>query len=110
MNAAMTTAGRDSLNGRIVLVKSSKDRRDPPTALRGTIRVDHESRRVWVEVALPDMFTAPAHRREFELNDAQVEELLSHEQLGTYSCTVDYDFEKDARDQAPVTTETTDKQ
>ncbi len=112
MYDAMATQDRASLHGRIVLVKSSADRRDPPTALRGTIKVVSGSdarSRVFVEVGLPDMFTAPARRREFELTEAQVAELLEQEQLGTFSCTVDYDFEKDARDQAPVASEAADK-
>ena len=84
-----------SLSRAIVLVKSSRDRRNPPTAIRGTIRVyeaNDGAATVKVELDYPQMFESPAHHRVITLTDAQVDELLSSENDGVYQVTVDEDL------------------
>jgi hypothetical protein len=84
------------LSRAIVLVKSSRDRRNPPTALRGTIQVyesnDGAAATVKVELDYPQMFESPAHHRLITLNAAQVDELISSEHDGVYQVTVDDDL------------------
>ena len=86
----------NSLSRAIVLVKSSRDHRNPPTAMRGTIQVyesnDGLSSTVKVELDYPQMFESPAHHRLIVLNDAQVDELLASEREGVYQVTVDEDL------------------
>jgi hypothetical protein len=84
------------LSRAIVLVKSSRDRRTPPTALRGTIEVYEASDGVAavVKVALdyPEMFNTAAHHRLITLSDAEVDELIASERDGVYQVTVDEDL------------------
>jgi hypothetical protein len=85
-----------ALSRALVLVKSSRDRRSPPTALRGTIQVyesnDGAAATVKVELDYPQMFESPAHHRLITLNAAQVDQLLSSEHDGVYQVTVDEDL------------------
>jgi hypothetical protein len=85
-----------ALSRAIVLVKSSRDRRNPPTALRGTIQVyeanDGVAASVKVEIDYPQMFESPAHHRVITLNDGQVDELIASERDGVYQVTVDEDL------------------
>jgi len=97
------------IDGRPVLVCSTRDHRDPPTALRGSIRVmppaEGTARTVCVELSLPEMFTAPAHTRAFPLDAETVERFLRAAPTDTLTCTLDYDFEQDAHDQTAVSPE-----
>ena len=84
------------LHGRLVLLKSSHDRHNPPTGMRGTIEV-RESPGAGPQVTLvidyPQMFTTQARRRTLALNEAQVSELLRSETTGTFEFTIDDDLE-----------------
>lgn len=97
------------IDGRPVLVCPMRDHRDPPTALRGSIRVmppaEGVARMVCVELTLPEMFTAPARQRVFPLDAATVEQFLRATPADTLTCTLDYDFEQDAHDQTAVSPE-----
>lgn len=90
----MTTATEVSrLQGKSVLVKSTRDRRNPPTAMRGWIEVREEqgggSPRVIVAVEFPQMFTSRAHHREIPLDSAALERLLATEHDGVFEFTID---------------------
>jgi hypothetical protein len=84
------------LSGAIVLVKSKRDQHNPPTGMRGTIRVyessDGVSATVKIELDYPQMFDAPAHHRTFVLDDAQVDELIASEHDGVFEITLDEDL------------------
>lgn len=80
------------LNGRVVLVKSSRDQRTPPTAMRGSIEVRDKAGaepEVFVAVEFPQMFTTPAHHRTIALDRRAVENLLASECNGTFEFTID---------------------
>src|SRR3954470_15206912 len=88
--AAEVDLGR--LNGKIVLVKSTRDRRNPPTAMRGTIEVRQNpgaTPDVSIAVEFPQMFTAPAHHRTIPLDHAAITRLLESEYNGTFEFTID---------------------
>lgn len=86
-------ADLDRLHGKIVLVKSTKDRRNPPTALRGTIEVRRPAPDSPPEVALavdfPQMFLSRAHHRTFVLDHSELTRLLASEYNGTFEFTID---------------------
>ena len=87
-----TAADLNQLNGRIVLVRSTKDRRNPPTAMRGTVVVRDNagaSPDVSIAVEFPQMFTSPAHHRSLPLDHAAITRLLTSEYNGTYEFTID---------------------
>jgi hypothetical protein len=89
----MTTAtDLRALQGKIVLVKSTRDRRNPPTAMRGWLEV-HETPAGAPEVAIavefPQMFEQVAHHRVIPLDAAALERLLASERNGTFEFTVD---------------------
>ena len=80
------------LNGRIVLVKSNRDHRNPPTAMRGWIEApaDAESGAdVSVGVEFPQMFSTRAHHRSFRLDEASFAQLLASERNGVFEFTID---------------------
>jgi len=80
------------LNGKVVLVKSSRDHRTPPTAMRGWIEVREKSDAtpvVAVVVEFPQMFTSAAHHRTFPLDDDAIGRLLASESNGTFQFTID---------------------
>lgn len=93
----MTATDRLHLHGASVLVRSTQDRRNPPTALRGTIDTratdGSELPRVRIVLEYPDMFTIPAHQGIIELDDAQAERLLASEHEGVYEFTIDEPLE-----------------
>ena len=93
----MTTADRIHLHGRSVLVRSTQDQRNPPTALRGTIdsKTTEGAERVNLRIVLeyPDMFTVPAHQGVIELDDAAAERLLAGEREGVFEFTIDEPLE-----------------
>jgi hypothetical protein len=80
------------LNGRIVLVRSSRDHRNPPSAMRGWIEVpaDAESPAdAAVVVEFPQMFTTQAHHRTIRLNESSFARLLDSEHNGVFEFTID---------------------
>jgi hypothetical protein len=80
-----------SLHGKVVLVKSTRDIRNPPVAMRGTLDVREESEggpMVTIEVDFPQMFTVPAHRRSLVLAEADIAHLLASEHNGTFEFTI----------------------
>jgi hypothetical protein len=81
-----------TLNGRIVLVKSTRDHRNPPTGMRGWIEV-HETPgappEVRIAVEFPQMFSVPAHHRTIRLDEAALARLLASEYNGTFEFTID---------------------
>ena len=87
------TAGelRD-LQGRIVLVMSSLDHRNPPAGLRGWLEV-HEvgdtETGVYLVVEFPQMFTSRAHHRTIPLSRDDLARLLASERNGALSFTID---------------------
>jgi len=90
---AMTTdIDLRTLQGRVVLVKPARDRRNPPSAMRGWLEVyENAGTRpdVGVAVEFPQMFKVPAHRRTFRMDRAELEKLLSTECNGAFTFTVD---------------------
>lgn len=85
MNATDVTA----LHGKVVLVCSAQDTRNPPTGRRGTIVVTPDtadgSPAVDVEIDFPQMFTRSAHLRRVRLSEAQVSHMLESEHYGTFT-------------------------
>jgi hypothetical protein len=80
-----------SLHGRIVLVRSSRDLRTPPVAMRGMIEVleaPSDEPIVSIAVDFPQMFTSPAHRRNIVLSEADVARLVATERRGTFEFTI----------------------
>jgi hypothetical protein len=78
------------LNGKVVLVRSARDHRDPPTAMRGTIEVGEEQggTRVRIVLDFPQMFTTRAHRRTVTLDEEAIAQLVASEHAGTYAVTL----------------------
>jgi hypothetical protein len=90
--AAGAYADIQALHGRVVLVKSTRDRRNPPTGMRGWIEViDSGGTRPEARIAVefPQMFTQPAHHRTFVLDEARLAQLLASERNGTFEFTID---------------------
>ena len=81
-----------SLHGRNVLVRSSRDIRHPPAAMRGTIEVresgENTSPTIAIAVDFPQMFRTPAHRRDIVLSEAELVRLLATEREGTFEFTI----------------------
>jgi hypothetical protein len=80
------------LQGKIVLVKSTRDRRNPPTARRGWIEVREtagSAPEVSLAVEFPQMFTTPAHQRTILLDHASLQRLLASEYNGTFEFAID---------------------
>ncbi len=81
------------LDGKTVLVRSSRDQRNPPSALRGTIEVRNHTPGTPAEVRLaiefPQMFSARAHHRTIVLSHADILRLLASEYNQTYEFTID---------------------
>ncbi|HUR60177.1 MAG TPA: hypothetical protein VM029_20810 [Opitutaceae bacterium] len=99
----MTLTDLRRLHQKIVLVKSSRDGRNPPTGRRGTIEVhdDPDPRArgaALVQIALdfPQMFTTRAHHRTITLDAAAIERLIASERNGTYELTIDEPLDPDA--------------
>lgn len=92
-----TAADLQRLDGKIVLVKSTRDRRNPPTAMRGTIEVRRAQADATPQVSLavefPQMFTTHAHHRTIPLDQAGVQRLLESECNGTFEFTIDEPLE-----------------
>jgi len=85
-------ADLSQLQGRIVLVRSTRDHRNPPTALRGSIEVHENSGAapdVSIAVEFPQMFNTRAHHRTLPLDPAAIARLLATEHSGTFEFTID---------------------
>lgn len=89
--------GLQRLHGATVLVKSTRDLRHPPTAMRGTIEVRQHAPDAAPEVSLaiefPQMFRSPAHHRTIVLDHADLTRLLASEYNGTFEFTIDDELE-----------------
>ncbi|MDB6114821.1 MAG: hypothetical protein JWQ83_804 [Lacunisphaera sp.] len=88
----MDATGLTHLNGQSVLVKSTADRHDPPTALRGTIEARTGARGqpvVKIVLEYPDMFNTAAHRGVIVLDAAGIERLAASEHDGVFAYTID---------------------
>jgi hypothetical protein len=84
------------LHGKVVLVKSSRDRRTAPTGRRGWIEVRENpgiAPEVRVVVEFPQMFQSRAHQRSFSLDQAAITRLLGSDDNGTLEFTVDEELE-----------------
>ena len=80
------------LNGRIVLVKSNRDHRNPPTAMRGWLEVPAHAKSgvdVSVGVEFPQMFSSRARHRSFRLDESALAQLLASERNGVFEFTID---------------------
>lgn len=80
------------LKGKTVLVRSTRDQRTPPSALRGSIEVhETEGAAPTVSIALefPQMFTSRAHHRNIPLDRAALERLVASERNGAFEFTID---------------------
>lgn len=88
----ITTADLRSLHGKIVLVKSASDTRNPPSAMRGWIEV-HEEKDLPPEIRLavefPQMFTERAHHRTITLDQAALDRLLASQHDGVFEFTLE---------------------
>jgi hypothetical protein len=92
---ASTVAGLRGLNGRVVLVKTSRDHRNPPTGIRGWLEVRDSASgepEVCVAVEFPQMFSRRAHRKTISLDRAALGRLLESERNGTLAITIDDDL------------------
>lgn len=89
----MNPAALSGLNGKVVLVQSARDRHNPPTAMRGTIRISNDPRgqppAVQIELVFPQMFTTRAHQRIVTLNDDEVAELIASDTAGACAVTIE---------------------
>jgi hypothetical protein len=72
-------------------VKSTRDHRNPPSAMRGwiEIRETEQGPQASVAVEFPQMFTSRAHHRTVPLDPAALERLLASETNGTFEFTID---------------------
>ena len=92
------------LNGRSVLVKSRRDRRDPPTALRGTIEAHPgPGGRPDVKIVLeyPDMNNAAARRGIIPVGEQDAERLLAQGRDGVCEHIIDGSLEPGAEPDSP---------
>lgn len=96
--SAATREELEYLNGKSVLVRSARDHRNPPTAMRGTIEVRAAASVPAVEIALefPQMFTTRARHRTIALGDDEVGRLLESEREGTFDLTIDEPLDPEA--------------
>ena len=91
-NSLASATNLKDLNGRIVLVKSSRDRHNPPTGIRGWIEVHGEPGampEVRICVEFPQMFQTRARHRTIPLDQEALERLLASERNGAYEFTVE---------------------
>lgn len=88
----LTANDPKQLPGKVVLVKSTRDRRNPPTAMRGWIE-RHETAggepQIGIAVEFPQMFTTRAHHRFIPLDQAALERLMASERDGAFEFAID---------------------
>jgi hypothetical protein len=80
------------LHKRIVLVKSTRDHRNPQSAVRGTLVVhDTESGTpsLTIEFDIPQMFQKTAHHRVIRIEPHDLARLLESETAGVFEYTTD---------------------
>lgn len=80
------------LNGRSVLVKSSHDHRNPPTAMRGWLEISESGttpHAASIVVEFPQMFCSSAHHRTLLLDEPALARLLASERDGTFEFSID---------------------
>jgi hypothetical protein len=96
----MNATDLSDLDGKIVLVSSARDHRNPPTAMRGTIRVREDPAShgsvVQIELEFPQMFTTRAHHRTVTLTDAEADRLRASNYDGTFSIALEDRLDPDA--------------
>jgi hypothetical protein len=97
----------EKLNGKNVLVKSTRDTRTPSTALRGSLRVGNVTGArggtvVSVVLDYPDMFTSPAHQCVIPLEVTEVSRLLASSLDEPFEIILPIDLEKETRDKTLV--------
>jgi hypothetical protein len=96
----MNATDLSDLDGKIVLVSSARDHRNPPTAVRGTIRVREERPGavpiVQIEIDFPQMFTTRAHHRTITLGSDEVAQLQTNNCDGTFSLTLSEQLDPEA--------------
>jgi hypothetical protein len=79
------------LDGKIVLVKSSRDHRNPQAAVRGTL-VAHDAdgaAEVRIEFEIPQMFQKTAHHRTIRIEPHALTRLLESETEGVFEYTTE---------------------
>lgn len=89
-----------TLDGKTILVTSALDHHNPPTGIRGTLRVVDDAAspsatKVEVELTYPDMFLRGAHDRVLVLTNDEIEQLLTREFRGAYELAVPYSLRED---------------
>jgi hypothetical protein len=92
------------LNGQSVLVKSTADHRDPPTALRGTIDAKPgPTGRPEVKIVLeyPDMNNTAARRGVIPVGEADAERLLAQGRNGVCEYTINRPLDPGPEPEAP---------
>lgn len=94
----MNSELRNHIHGHSVLVRSRRDHRNPPTALRGTIDArpsegDETPSGVRIVLEYPEMYTSPAHQGIIELDESAAERLASSEHDGVFEFEVDAPLE-----------------
>jgi hypothetical protein len=96
----MNATDLSEMDGKIVLVSSARDHRNPPTAMRGTIRVREDPGRaqplIQIELEFPQMFMTRAHHRTLTLTDSERAQLLQSNDDGTFLVTVDENLDPEA--------------
>jgi hypothetical protein len=96
----MNATDLSEIDGKIVLVSSARDHRNPPTAMRGTIRVREDPGRaqplIQIELEFPQMFTTRAHHRTLTLTDLECAQLLQSNYDGTFSVTIEGNLDPEA--------------
>jgi hypothetical protein len=96
----MNATDLSEIDGKIVLVSSARDHRNPPTAMRGTIRVREDPGRaplVQIELEFPQMFTTRAHHRVLTLTESELGQLLQSNEEGTFAVSVEDHLDPEAR-------------
>lgn len=96
--SAATTAELAYLHGKSVLVRSSIDHRNPPTARRGwlEVRLVDGAPRVQIALEFPQMFQTCAHGRTLTLDEEAVERLLESEREGAFALTIEGPLDPEA--------------
>lgn len=87
----INAADLSELQGRIALVCSAQDHRNPQAGRRGTVVVhqgEGGEQVVDVEIEFPQMFTSAAHLRRIRLSDDEIAQMLASERYGAFTVTL----------------------
>ncbi|HTL67413.1 MAG TPA: hypothetical protein VL200_07115 [Lacunisphaera sp.] len=104
MIAPLTIEQVRRLDGATVLVRSAREDRNPPTALRGTVRAKFDDCGhpvVGIELDHPQMFSHPPKHSVILLDAGGIDRLLASHHEDTYDFTVDDDLVPDAEPFTP---------